>query len=107
MLWKAGDPAREIGYCPALARLPDGRLIGCMLHAGPKKGADRDWTVKIHTSDDGGVTWRHREDVAMIDAFPFVAGDSLYVIGGRHDLSILRSDDRGETFRWTAPPRAP
>lgn len=101
VLWKAGDPAREIGYCPALARLRDGRLIGCMLHAGPKSEDDRPWTVKVHTSDDGGGSWRHRVDVDMIDCFPFEAGSSLYVIGGRRDLTIVRSDDRGNT--WSAP----
>ncbi len=104
VLWKTSNPAEEIGYCPALARLPgDGRLIGCMLHAGPKSRSakPREWTVKIHTSDDHGVTWRHRKDVAMIDCFPFVAGSSVYVMGGRHDLTILKSDDRGDT--WSEP----
>ncbi len=103
VLWKTDDPKNEIGYCPALARLDGGRLIGCMLHAGPKKKKeeDRSWTVKIHTSDDGGETWQHRRDVSMIDCFPFVAGSSIYVIGGRRDLTIVRSDDRGET--WSEP----
>ena len=77
VLWKATDPMREIGYCPALARLGDGRLIGCMLHAGPKSGDDRTWTVKVSVSDDQGKTWQHRTDVAMIDCFPFVAGSTF------------------------------
>ena len=101
VLWKATDPMHEIGYCPALARLPSGRLIGCMLHAGTDAEKQREWTVKIHTSDDRGGTWSHRADVAMIDCFPFAAGSSVYVIGGRHDLTIVRSDDQGTT--WSAP----
>ncbi len=101
VLWKASDPMREIGYCPALARLASGRLIGCMLHAGSDVERQREWTVKVHTSDDRGGTWSHRVDVPMIDCFPFVAGSSVYVIGGRHDLTIIRSDDDGAT--WTAP----
>jgi hypothetical protein len=101
VLWKASDPMNEIGYCPALARLSNGRLIGCMLHAGPGSAKQRDWTVKVHTSDDRGRTWIHRMDVAMIDCFPFQAGSSVYVIGGRHDLTILKSDDQGAT--WSAP----
>lgn len=101
VLWKASDPAAEIGYCPALARLPGGRLIGCMLHAGPLADKQRSWTVKVHTSDDRGRTWVHRTDVAMIDCFPFVAGSTVYVIGGRYDLTIVRSDDGGGT--WSAP----
>ena len=101
VLWKATDPMHEIGYCPALARLPGGRLIGCMLHAGSDVEKQREWTVKVHSSDDRGHTWTHRTDVAMIDCFPFVTGSSVYVIGGRHDLTIVRSDDEGTT--WTAP----
>ena len=101
VLWKTDNPQHEIGYCPALAKLPEGRLVGCMLHAGPKSGKERPWTVKIHTSDDRGNTWKHRHDVSMIDCFPFVAGDSVYVIGGRHDLTIVRSDDQGDT--WSEP----
>ena len=103
VVWRTADPAHEIGYCPALARLPDGRLIASLLHAGPKSAEeqDRPWTVKAYTSDDGGATWQHRVDVPMIDCFPFVAGASVYLIGGRHDLTLLRSDDRGET--WSDP----
>ncbi|MFK5923511.1 MAG: sialidase family protein [Verrucomicrobiota bacterium] len=101
VVWKTADPKNEIGYCPALARLPGGRLIACMLKAGAKTGKKRPWTVKVHTSDDGGSTWKHRQDVSMIDCFPFVAGSSLYVIGGRHDLTIIKSEDQGNT--WSQP----
>ncbi len=101
VLWKASDPMNEIGYCPALARLPAGRLIGCMLHAGADTEKQREWTVRVHTSDDRGRTWIHRVDVPMIDCFPFAAGASVYVIGGRHDLTIIRSDDQGTT--WSPP----
>ena len=101
VLWRAADPMNEIGYCPALARLSTGRLIGCMLHAGTDTEKQREWMVKVHTSDDRGRTWAHRIDVPMIDCFPFEAGSSVYVIGGRHDLTIIRSDDQGAT--WTPP----
>ena len=101
VLWKATDPMHEIGYCPALARLPSGRLGGCMLHAGPDSEKQREWTVKVHTSDTRGRTWVHRTDVSMIDCFPFAAGSAVYVIGGRYDLTIVRSLDEGTT--WSAP----
>jgi len=101
VLWKTSDPMHEIGYCPALARLPGGRLIGSMLHAGKETDGDRPWTVKVYTSDDRGRNWVHRTDVRMIDSFPFVAGSTVYVIGGRHDLRILKSVDHGDT--WSAP----
>lgn len=101
VLWRVTDPLRQIAYCPALARLPDGRLVGTMLlveHEGP---AERRWTVKVFTSDDSGGTWTHRKDMAMVDGFPFVAGSSVYVIGGRDELVIARSDDGGHT--WSDP----
>jgi hypothetical protein len=101
VLWKAADPMHEIGYCPALARLASGRLVGCMLHAGTDSQEQREWTVKVHTSDDRGRTWVRRTDVSMIDCFPFAAGSAVYVIGGRYDLSIVRSLDEGAT--WSVP----
>jgi hypothetical protein len=41
----------EIGYCPALARLPDGRLIGCMLHGGNMVIDGDDLHVLMRTAD--------------------------------------------------------
>ncbi len=101
VLWQAMDPLHEIGYCPALARLPSGRLVACMLHAGVESKRQREWTVKVFTSDNRGRTWIHRKDVSMIDCFPFVAGSAVYVIGGRYDLKILKSLDEGTT--WSEP----
>jgi len=101
VLWQATDPSRQIGYCPVLARLPNGRLIGNMLVADKGEAAEDPWTVKVFSSDDGGETWVHRKDMAMVDSFPFVAGSSVYVIGGRYDLNISRSDDWGDT--WSEP----
>ena len=37
----------------------------------------------------------------MVDGFPFAAESSVYVIGGRDDLTISRSDDGGDT--WSDP----
>ena len=101
VLWKASDPIHEIGYCPALARLPGGRRIGCMLHAGSDSKKQREWTVKVHTSDDRGRTWTHRVDVSMIDCFPFTAGSSVYVIG---DVTTSRSSARMTGVQPGRPP---
>ena len=43
VLWKASDPAAEIGYCPALARLPGGRLPS-------SGGADASWPESVSRS---------------------------------------------------------
>jgi len=98
-LWQAVDPVKQIGYCPALARLPSGRLVAVLLVFDQRDEAEHEWLVKAYTSDDGGATWTHRKDLPMVDGFPFVAGSSVYIIGGRDDLQIARSDDAGET--WT------
>ncbi len=104
-VWRASDPIHEIGYCPALAVLPNGRLVGVMLVHDSRPGTRWEWTVKAYTSDDGGETWIHRKDLPMVDGCPFVAGSSVYIIGGRDDLKIARSDDWGETWTDLAPLR--
>jgi len=99
VLWRASDPMQQIAYCPSLTSLPNGRLIGSMLAADKRE--EQRWTIKVFTSDDRGRTWSHRKDMAMVDGFSFVAGSSVYFIGGRYDLKISRSDDWGDT--WSEP----
>ena len=62
---------------------------------------DRAWQGRIFTSDDHGRSWRHRASFPFMHARPFAAGDSVYVLGQASDLTIIRSDDGGET--WSAP----
>lgn len=108
------SPSPKVVYCytPGLARLESGRLIatcdlggpGVALLPGPKadKATERgSWQGKIHTSDDGGKTWTHRGDFPFMHARPFVAGQSVYVLGHDTDLVVLRSDDGG--VRWAGP----
>lgn len=102
-VWRAVDPLRQIGYCPALAILPHGRLVGTLLVRDSRSVADVEWLVKGYTSDDGGETWVQRTDIPMVDGFPFVAGSTVYIIGGRDDLKIARSEDWGETWSEAVP----
>jgi len=97
-VWIVEDPEGQIAYCPTMAVLPTGRLVGCLLIHDRRPG-ETAWVNKILTSDDKGQTWTHRKDLLMTDAFPFVAGDAVYAIGGKEDLKIARSDDWGDT--WT------
>ncbi len=103
-LWEAVDPGRQIAYCPALALCPSGRLVGTMLICDHRPG-EAEWLVKAYTSDDGGGTWVHRTDIPMVDACPFVVGDTVYILGGREDLMIARSDDWGTTWTEAQPLR--
>ena len=102
-VWRAVDPTHQIGYCPALTILPSGRLLGTLLIRDTRPAAAADWLVQGYTSDDGGKTWVRRTDIPMVDGFPFVAGSTVYIIGGRDDLKIAKSDDWGDTWSEAVP----
>lgn len=53
---------------------------------------------RVFISDNEGKSWEHTTDFPFCHARPFVAGNSLYVIGHNGDLKIMRSDDWGETW---------
>lgn len=113
VVYQSPDPAKVFCYSPGLARLDGGRLVATIdlrevEHLpGPKfhrrTGYGRWWQGKVFTSDDGGATWTHRVDFPFMHARPFVAGDALYVLGQADDITVIRSDDRGET--WSEPAR--
>lgn len=108
------DPDQVILYSPGIARLDDGRLVATMDVRGTEEvvndwpepiwerpGRNDYWQGRVYTSDDGGKTWTLRHRFPFMFARPFVAGDSLYVLGADGDLTVIRSDDGGET--WTEP----
>lgn len=106
------DPDRVFCYSPGLAALPGGRLVattdwggpGVTELEGPKyRRGDREWQGRIYTSDDGGRNWRLRGTLPFQHARPFVAGGTLYVLGHAGDLTIICSEDDGET--WSEPCR--
>lgn len=119
-VYESPDPERICSYSPGIARLDHGRLVAT---AGPRLVATIDlggsaakeldgakyqrrrdgraWQGRVYTSDDGGETWQHRVNFPFMHARPFVAGDSVYVLGHAGDLMIMRSEDGGET--WSEP----
>ncbi len=112
VLYESPDADSVYGYTPGLARLESGRLVASIDIGGPgvvdlpgkvrfRRSEGRDWIGKVFTSDDRGKTWIHRADFPFMHARPFVAGDSVYILGQAHDLYIIRSDDGGET--WSEP----
>ncbi|OGV62696.1 MAG: hypothetical protein A3K19_13610 [Lentisphaerae bacterium RIFOXYB12_FULL_65_16] len=105
LLRRVADPVHQVAYCPGLERLASGRLVGTLLthDTREKSGSGRDWVVGVYTSDDAGASWEHRKDLPMVDGQPFTAGDAVYVIGGREDLMISRSDDQGSTWSDLVP----
>ena len=112
VVFESPDPGKVFCYTPGLCRLPSGRLVATLDLGGPgvaslpgvkadvctEKGS---WQGKILTSDDGGKSWQLRAEFPGMHARPFVAGNSVYVLGHTTDLFILPSDDGG--LKWSAP----
>ena len=112
VLYRSPTPESVYAYSPGVCVLPSGRIVATMDLGGPGvaeldgvKGTIGKIQVKgkIFISDDGGESWRFITDTPMMHARPFVAGSSVYVLGHEQDLTIVRSDDDGES--WTAPAR--
>ena len=106
-VYESPDPTNVYAYSPGITRLPSGRLVATMDQGGKgvkelpgavREGSSDVWRGKVYTSDDRGHTWTHRTDTPMVHARPFVAGESLYVLGHSGKLCIVRSDDGGETW---------
>jgi len=95
------DP-KTIYYCsPGVAVLESGRIVATAGLRGPGMEGDARGHGIVFTSDDRGKTWDRRTDFPFTHARPFVAGGSVYVLGQMDDLTIMRSDDDGET--WSEP----
>lgn len=96
-------------YSPGLAVTDSRRLIASMDQGikdpdkvpGLKVVDGKTWRGKIYTSDDHGASWMHRSDMPLCHARPFVAGDSVYVLGHSGNLGVMRSRDNGDT--WEGP----
>ena len=117
VVYESPDPERIYAYSPGVAALPGGRLVvtldlgakGVPLAGGFAPGAGSGAAgggsfsrlAKIYTSDDAGMSFRHRADAPMLHGRPFHAGDAVYFLGHARDLCILRSDDSGDT--WSKP----
>lgn len=110
IVFRSPYPEDVYTYSPGICSLPSGRLIATMDLGGKgvgkmpglKKQIGASFLQgKIFVSDDRGESWRHVADTPMRHARPFVSGNSVYVLGHANDLTIVRSDDEGET--WGEP----
>jgi hypothetical protein len=108
------NPAEVFCYTPGIARCPGGRLIATCDLSGPATWSTEGVTYacpssgrrqqgRVFVSDDAGRTWTQVASFPFLHARPFVAGESLYVLGQARDLWAIRSTDWGKT--WSAPVR--
>jgi hypothetical protein len=106
------DPETTFLGSPGIVRLGSGRLVvtadafgeGVASLPGPKaRHPDTGGMLqgRVYTSDDGGQSWTYRTAYPFFHARPFVAGETLYIIGHAGDLHISVSYDQGST--WSAP----
>ncbi|WP_146849947.1 sialidase family protein [Brevifollis gellanilyticus] len=101
-IWTSPDPARIYCYTPAICRLPSGRLVVTHEISSAGKPVPPDnkpfHEARVMTSDDGGKIWTQRHTFNLTFARPFVAGKSLYIVGMKSQVGVLRSDDDGITW---------
>lgn len=109
VILKSPSPADIFCYSPSLLKLPNGRLLaGCDIggEGVPESPAsfkrrptrERRNIGKLLVSDDGGKTWQEKHEMPLMFPRPFLAGNTIYVMGAARDLGILKSEDNGETW---------
>lgn len=109
IVFESPDPRNIYCFSPGILRLADGKLIATFDLGGPgvkelpgAKSASGDFGManqcKVFLSNDHGKSWRHTADLPMLQARPFTAGNSIYLLGRSRGILICRSDDGGETW---------
>lgn len=108
------SPSSQDVFCfsPGIAVLPNGDLLVTMDFGGPGvRRMEGSCPISLYPhlyqagcaylSEDGGKSWKKTTSNPLCHSRPFVAGNSVYIIGQAGDLGILRSDDNGKTWSDT------
>jgi len=97
---------------PSVVCLPGGRIVVAVDQSGPGvariaggKGRlyhSHHWVQgRIFVSQDKGQTWTQRGEFPFCNACLFRDGESLYLLGHRGTVEIMKSADGGQT--WSKP----
>lgn len=103
------DPAGVFQANPSLLALSSGRLLAAIHLHGPGlakqpgiKGKHYPHSHlllgKIYSSNDKGATWQHRADFPFAFARLFRDGESIFALGHKGNLQIVKSADGGNTW---------
>lgn len=106
------DPDHLFHANPSLLALSSGRLLAALHYHGPglakQPGAKgRLYRLNhlvlgaIHSSNDKGASWQHQADFPFAFARLFRDGESVYALGHKGNLQIMRSQDGGNS--WSKP----
>ena len=103
VLWESTNPESIFCGSPGICRLSSGRIVAIYAERGPGVAIEKtgNRTGHVLVSDNHGETWRETAGFSITHARPFESGGSVYILGHRGDLTIIRSDDEGET--WSEP----
>ena len=106
------DPAGVFHANPSLLALSSGRLLAAIHLHGPglvKQAGAKGHQFrlnhlllgKIFSSNDKGETWQFRSDFPFAFARLFRDGESVYALGHKGNLQMIRSQDGGNS--WNKP----
>jgi hypothetical protein len=84
-------------YTPSILALPNGRLLAANERGGAAYNSGENFT-RLYYSDDHGLSWKLSATAKIWHGRLFSAGKSIYYLGHRGDLQIMRSDDNGSTW---------
>jgi hypothetical protein len=112
ILHASPDPEGVFHANPSLLALSSGRLLAALhLHGSGVtklpgvKGRHYPFNHlllgKIYSSNDKGATWQHRADFPFAFARLFRDGETVYALGHKGNLQIVKSQDGGNT--WGKP----
>ena len=94
VIYESPDPDNLYAYSPGLCLAPNGDLVATIDLGGPagkdlagplytytRTGRTGSWQGRAYISSDGGESWDMTGQFPWMHERPFVAGESIYILG--------------------------